>query len=87
MLCCDTPHGAQMATRSYVTVYVTHDLLCRLEAEARRRGVSVSRLCRGFLEAGLAGPAHQQPDQPERRGPARAEGDDDPLAGLAVVAE
>ena len=80
-----------MRPKHYVTVYLPPELAAAAGREASRRGIPVGRLLRLALEAELARMAAQavqvareDPD-PVRPGP--QDQSDDPLAGLAVVAE
>jgi hypothetical protein len=74
-----------LARRVYFTVYLPESIAVRVEAEAARRGWSISRLLREALLVylGLGGevsgnaPLGPQP-------PAGDRGEDDPLLGLAI---
>ena len=72
-----------MARRTFFTVYVPESLATRAEAEAARRGWSISRLLREALLAYLEGEdPGSAPEGPQP--PAGDRGEDDPLLGLAI---
>ena len=80
-----------MRPKHYVTVYLPPELAAAAGREASRRGIPVARLLRLALEAELARTAAQavqvRSGSLDQVRPGPQDQSDDPLAGLAVVAE